>query len=127
MNKHFKRAARDAGLFLGVAHMAQPQRRLIIGQRRHHGKLSSILSRVEDVFRVTKCQVPDRQARGENPSVLSHGGTYQDTQRTQAPFSQLIRCSITQVQVACEIFDYIEVTYYRILCRFPPNNEAQVS
>jgi len=56
VNKRFKRAAREAGVFWGVAFKAQPKRRLGSAQRRHNRKLSSVRSRVEHVFRVMKRQ-----------------------------------------------------------------------
>lgn len=52
----FKRAARKAGVFWGVALKARPKRQLPNGQKRRNRKLSSVCSRVEHVFRVMKCQ-----------------------------------------------------------------------
>jgi IS5 family transposase len=52
----FKRAAREAGVFWGVALKAAPKRSLSRSQKRHNRKLSSVRSRVEHIFRVVKRQ-----------------------------------------------------------------------
>ncbi len=56
VNKDFKRAARQAGVYWGVTLKAQPKRRLGGGQRRRNRQISSVRSRVEHVFRVMKQQ-----------------------------------------------------------------------
>jgi IS5 family transposase len=56
VNHTFKRAARQAGVFWGVALKARPKRRLSNGQKRRNRKLSSVRSRVEHIFRVMKRQ-----------------------------------------------------------------------
>ncbi|WP_086135650.1 IS5 family transposase [Methylocaldum sp. SAD2] len=56
VNNTFKRAARKAGVFWGVALKARPKRTLTSGQKRRNRKLASVRSRVEHIFRVVKCQ-----------------------------------------------------------------------
>ncbi|HYE37751.1 IS5 family transposase [Methylocaldum sp.] len=56
VNNAFKRAAREAGVFWGVALKARPKRRLGAGQKRRNRRMSSIRSRVEHIFRVMKRQ-----------------------------------------------------------------------
>jgi len=56
VNNTFKRAARKAGVFWGVALKARPKRPLTSGQKRRNCKLSSARSRVEHIFRVMKRQ-----------------------------------------------------------------------
>ena len=63
VNKGFKQAAREAGVYWGVALKAQPKRRLGRGQKRRNQKMSSIRSRVEHVFRVMKRQFGYTQVR----------------------------------------------------------------
>lgn len=59
----YKRAARQAGVFWGVALKARPQRQLTAGQRHRNRRMSSIRSRVEHLFRVIKCQFGYRKVR----------------------------------------------------------------
>ena len=63
VNNTFKRAARQAGVFWGVALKARPKRRLSSGQKRRNRKLSSVRSRVEHIFRVMKRQFGDIKTR----------------------------------------------------------------
>ena len=56
VNNAFKRAARKAGVFWGVALKARPKRTLTPGQKRRNRKMSSVRSRVEHIFRVMKRQ-----------------------------------------------------------------------
>ena len=56
VNDHYKRAARQAGVYWGVALKARPKSRLGASQKQRNRKHSSIRSRVEHVFRVIKCQ-----------------------------------------------------------------------
>jgi IS5 family transposase len=55
-NNQYKRAARDAGVYWGVALKARPKSRLGASQKQRNRKHSSIRSRVEHIFRVIKCQ-----------------------------------------------------------------------
>jgi IS5 family transposase len=55
-NNHYKRAARRAGVYWGVALKARPKSRLGTSQKQRNRKHSSIRSRVEHLFRVIKCQ-----------------------------------------------------------------------
>lgn len=55
-NHHYKRAARRAGVYWGVALKARPQSRLGTRQKQKNRKHSSIRSRVEHLFRIIKCQ-----------------------------------------------------------------------
>ena len=55
-NNPYKRAARQAGVYWGVALKARPKFRLGSSQKQRNRKHSSIRSRVEHVFRVIKCQ-----------------------------------------------------------------------
>jgi len=59
----FKRAARKAGVFWGVALKARPKHKLSAGHKRRNRKMSSIRSRVEHIFRVMKCQFGYRKVR----------------------------------------------------------------
>ena len=52
----YKRAARRAGVYWGVALKARPTSRLGSSQKQRNRKHASIRSRVEHVFRVIKCQ-----------------------------------------------------------------------
>ncbi len=63
VNKGLKQAAREAGVYWGVALKAQPKRRLGRGQKRRNRKMSSVRSRVEHVFRVMKRQFGYTKAR----------------------------------------------------------------
>jgi IS5 family transposase len=56
VNDHYKRAARRAGVYWGVALKARPKSRLGASQKQRNRKHSSIRSRVEHVFWVIKCQ-----------------------------------------------------------------------
>ena len=56
VNDHYTRAARQAGVYWGVALKARPKSRLGSSQKQRNRKHSSIRSRVEHVFRVIKCQ-----------------------------------------------------------------------
>jgi IS5 family transposase len=56
VNNEYKRAARKAGVFWGVALKARPKRTLTGGQKRRNRKMSSVRSRVEHIFRVMKRQ-----------------------------------------------------------------------
>jgi IS5 family transposase len=56
VNNQYKRAARDAGVYWGVALKARPKSRLGASQKQRNRKHSSIRSRVEHIFRVIKCQ-----------------------------------------------------------------------
>jgi IS5 family transposase len=56
VNDHYKRAARRAGVYWGMALKARPKSRLGASQKQRNRKHSSIRSRVEHVFRVIKCQ-----------------------------------------------------------------------
>ena len=56
VNKGITQAAREAGVYWGVALQAQPKRRMGRAQKRRSQKMSSIRSRVEHVFRVMKRQ-----------------------------------------------------------------------
>lgn len=55
-NNHYKRAARRAGVYWGVALKARPKSRLGASQKQRNRKHSSIRSRVEHLFRIIKCQ-----------------------------------------------------------------------
>jgi len=59
----YKRAARKAGVFWGVALKARPKHKLSSGHKRRNRKMSSIRSRVEHIFRVMKCQFGYRKVR----------------------------------------------------------------
>ena len=63
VNNEFKRAARKAGVFWGVALKARPRRKLTAGNKRRNRKMSSVRSRVEHIFRVMKCQFGYRKTR----------------------------------------------------------------
>lgn len=56
VNDHYKRAARQAGVYWGVALKARPKSRLGSSQKQRNRKHSAIRSRVEHLFRVIKCQ-----------------------------------------------------------------------
>lgn len=56
VNNQYKRAARGAGVYWGVALKARPKSRLGASQKQRNRKHSSIRSRVEHIFRVIKCQ-----------------------------------------------------------------------
>ena len=56
VNDHYKRAARQAGVYWGVALKARPKSRLGSNQKQRNRKHSAIRSRVEHLFRVIKCQ-----------------------------------------------------------------------
>lgn len=56
VNNEYKRAARKAGVFWGVALKARPKTTLSSGQKRRNRKMASVRSRVEHIFRVMKCQ-----------------------------------------------------------------------
>ena len=55
-NNDYKRAARRAGVYWGVALKARPKSRLGSSQKQRNRKHSAIRSRVEHLFRVIKCQ-----------------------------------------------------------------------
>ena len=55
-NNHYKRAARRAGVYWGVALKARPKSRLGASQKQRNRKHSSVRSRVEHLFRIIKCQ-----------------------------------------------------------------------
>ncbi|MCB1740915.1 MAG: transposase [Gammaproteobacteria bacterium] len=62
--KHgYKRAARAAGVFWGVALKGSKQYPLTPGNKRRNRRLSSVRSRVEHLFRIIKCQFGYRKAR----------------------------------------------------------------
>ena len=63
VQNEFKRAARKAGVFWGVALKARPKHKLSAGHKRRNRKMSSIRSRVEHIFRVMKCQFCYRKVR----------------------------------------------------------------
>lgn len=56
VDNRFKRAARAAGVFWGVALKARPKRRLSMSQQYRNYRMSSIRARVEHLFRVIKRQ-----------------------------------------------------------------------
>ena len=56
VNDQYKRAARRAGVYWGVALKARPTSRLGSSQKQRNRKHASIRSRVEHVFRIIKCQ-----------------------------------------------------------------------
>jgi IS5 family transposase len=56
VNDHYKRAARRAGVYWGVALKARPKSRLGASQKQRNRKHSAIRSRVEHLFRIIKCQ-----------------------------------------------------------------------
>ena len=56
VNDHYKRAARQAGVYWGVALKARSKSRLGSSQKQRNRKHSAIRSRVEHMFRVIKCQ-----------------------------------------------------------------------
>ena len=62
-NNPYKRAARRAGVYWGVALKARPKSRLGSSQKQRNRKHSSIRSRVEHVFRVITCQFGYTQVR----------------------------------------------------------------
>jgi IS5 family transposase len=55
VNDLYKRAAKRAGVYWGVALKARPKPRLGSSQKQRNREHSSIRSRVEHLFRVTKC------------------------------------------------------------------------
>jgi transposase, IS5 family len=55
-NNHYKRAARRAGVYWGVALKARPKSRLGASQKQRNRKHAAIRSRVEHLFRIIKCQ-----------------------------------------------------------------------
>ena len=56
VNNRYKRAARKAGVFWGVALKAAAKRKLSAGHKHRNHKMSSIRARVEHIFRVIKRQ-----------------------------------------------------------------------
>jgi IS5 family transposase len=56
VNDHYKRAARGAGVYWGVALKARPKSQLGSAQKQRNRKHSAIRSRVEHLFRIIKCQ-----------------------------------------------------------------------
>jgi transposase, IS5 family len=63
VQNQYKRAARKAGVFWGVALKARPKHKLTAGHKQRNRKMSSIRSRVEHIFRVMKCQFGYRKVR----------------------------------------------------------------
>lgn len=56
VNDHYKRAARAADVYWGVALKARPKSRLGSAQRQRNRTHAAIRSRVEHLFRIIKCQ-----------------------------------------------------------------------
>jgi IS5 family transposase len=63
VQNQYKRAAREADVFWGVALKARPKHKLPAGHKQRNRKMSSIRSRVEHIFRVMKCQFGYRKVR----------------------------------------------------------------
>lgn len=72
VDNRLKRAARKAGVFWGVALKARPKRRPGANQKRRNRKVSPIRSRVEQIFRMMKCQ-------SLHPVALSRVGEERDS------------------------------------------------